>query len=122
LKGIWAANDEMALGALITLRKYRLNRKIQVSGFNALPEATDAVQSGELVATVYWEPFWKGGMGLSLAYHMWKKTLDPERLKNKRRDFLGPATLITQDTIDEYKAAEQKPLVDWTDYWGRVRT
>jgi len=52
LRGIVAANDEMALGALQAVRGRNLVGKVAISGANGLPEAVKAVYRGDLAATV----------------------------------------------------------------------
>lgn len=49
IDGVLAANDEMALGAIDTLR--RSGRRVPVVGVNAIPEAIAALKSGALLAT-----------------------------------------------------------------------
>ena len=55
---IVAANDDMALGALEAVNGLNLQGKIQILGFDALPEALASVRDGGLVATV---EQWPGG-------------------------------------------------------------
>ena len=52
IKGVWAANDDMALGALEALRAAGLAGKIPVVGVDGIPEAIAAVDKGEMVSTV----------------------------------------------------------------------
>ena len=49
---IVAANDDMALGALEAVKARNLQGKVQVIGFDALPEALAAVRDGQLAGTV----------------------------------------------------------------------
>lgn len=52
LKGVFCANDEMALGALETLRQRGSIGKVKIIGMNGAPDALLAVYNGELQATV----------------------------------------------------------------------
>ena len=52
ISAVWAANDDMALGALEALRAAGLAGKIPVVGVDGIPEAIDAVIKGEMLATV----------------------------------------------------------------------
>lgn len=52
LKGIYAANDTMALGAFQAVRNAGKAGKIVVVGTDGAPEAIDSVKHGELSATV----------------------------------------------------------------------
>jgi len=58
--GIFAANDEMALGALEALRQKNSEGKTIVIGFDATQEAVNAVDDGRLAATIAQDPI---GMG-----------------------------------------------------------
>ena len=50
--GVWAANDDMALGAIEALRVY--GRAVPVTGIDGKRQAIDAIQSGMMTATVAW--------------------------------------------------------------------
>jgi inositol transport system substrate-binding protein len=49
---IVAANDDMALGAIEAVKGRSLSGKIVVIGFDALPEALQAIRDGSLTATI----------------------------------------------------------------------
>ena len=49
---IVAANDDMALGAIEAVKARGIADKVQVIGFDALPEALAAVRDGGLAGTV----------------------------------------------------------------------
>jgi ABC-type sugar transport system substrate-binding protein len=61
---IFAANDEMALGAAQAVRQIPAARRPIVVGFDATAEARRAVAAGELFATIAQDPY---GMGRSAA-------------------------------------------------------
>jgi ribose transport system substrate-binding protein len=54
--GIFAVNDEMALGALEALRQERSHKKTVIVGFDAIQEAVTAVKDGRLAATIAQDP------------------------------------------------------------------
>lgn len=57
LDGVFAANDEMALGVLEALRQHsRAKRPHVIIGFDAIDEAVKAVNEGSLTATVAQRP------------------------------------------------------------------
>jgi ribose transport system substrate-binding protein len=62
--GIFAANDEMALGALEALRQKKVQNKVVVIGFDAIQEAMTAVDDGRMAATIAQDPV---GMGQKAA-------------------------------------------------------
>ncbi|WP_022928173.1 D-ribose ABC transporter substrate-binding protein [Patulibacter americanus] len=52
IDGVIAGNDTMALGAVAAIKKAGLTDKIKVAGFDGSPDAGQAVEKGEMVATV----------------------------------------------------------------------
>jgi erythritol transport system substrate-binding protein len=50
--GIIAGNDTMALGAVAAVKAASLSDKIKIVGFDGSPDAIDAVEKGQMVATV----------------------------------------------------------------------
>lgn len=122
INGVWAANDNMGLGALEVLRAEGLAGKVPVVGIDAVSEAVEATINGEFVATVASDAMWQGGMGLSIPYHAYIGTFDPAKEPKEHREFYFQYILITQDNAKEYWRAnvEDIPQYDWDDLWGRV--
>lgn len=119
IAGVWAANDEMALGAIEALRLHK--RSIPVTGIDGTPDALSAIQSGVMTATVAWDAFWQGGIGLSLAASARTGLFAPSEQPHSHRAFYAPFWVVTADnaaTFLEYRHAEH-PVVDWKDFWGR---
>ena len=52
ITGVIAGNDEMALGAINALKEAKKLDKVKVLGFDGNQDAADAVENGEMVATV----------------------------------------------------------------------
>lgn len=122
IKGIWAANDEMALGAVQALRQEGLAGKIPVTGMDGTPPAVAAVKMGHMVGTVDWDPLWVGGMGLSLACNAKIGKIDVDKQPHLHREFYGTGTPVTRKNINEYLAAQKHPKpIDYDDFWGRVK-
>jgi ribose transport system substrate-binding protein len=65
LEALFAANDEMALGAIQGAKA--LKRKLIVIGFDAIAEANDAVRRGEMLATVAQQPALMGKLAIQTA-------------------------------------------------------
>lgn len=89
---IFAQNDEMALGALRAIEAAQKQGKIIVVGFDADPEAKDAVRLGEMDATVEGSPYKLGLMGIEAAL----KYLNGETLPEQ---ILLPLELVTQESL-----------------------
>ena len=78
LAGIFASNDNMALGAIEALRGQGLIDQVTVVGFDANPNAADSILAGEMSATVAQNPFNMGYYGVeSLIKLINGETLDP---------------------------------------------
>ena len=69
ITGVWAANDDMALAAVEALRADGRAGKVPVTGIDGIQLAVEAILAGEMAGTVSWDPYWQGGMGLSIGYH-----------------------------------------------------
>ncbi len=122
IKGVWAANDDMGLGALEALRAAKLAGKVPVVGIDGTEEAVKAVLAKEFAATTVWDPFWQGGMGLSIGYHAKMGKFDPAKEPKEHREFYGTGILVTGKNAQEYyeKNILDLPRIDWEDLWGRV--
>lgn len=122
IKGIWAANDDMGIGALEALRAEGLAGDVPIVGVDGIKSAVDAVRSGEFACTVTSDPFWQGGMGLAIGYNAKVGNFDPSTEPPEHREFYGQAVLISQDNVEEYYRTnvEAEPEMDWDDLWGRV--
>jgi ABC-type sugar transport system substrate-binding protein len=97
IKGIWAANDDMALGAIEALRADGRAGKVPVTGIDGIQLAVEAIIAGEMAGTVSWDPYWQGGMGLSLGYHAKTGKFDPAKEPQERREFYGRGVVVTAE-------------------------
>jgi ribose transport system substrate-binding protein len=119
LGGVWAANDDMAIGAIEALRF--CDHPVPVTGIDGTKQALDAIQSGSMIATAAQDPRWNGGIGLSLALNAKLGLLNPDAEPHSHRAFYGPFDMVTQDNVlqyIEYRDAEH-PVINWTDFWSR---
>ena len=119
--GIWAANDDMALAAVEALRADGRAGKVPVTGIDGIQLAVEAIIKGEMAGTVAWDPFWQGGMGLSIGYHAKTGTFDPSKEPKNHREFYGKGVVITADNAQSFYDSNIKnePKLDWNDIWGR---
>ena len=122
IKGIWAANDDMAVGTLEALRAEKLAGKVPVTGIDGIKTAIEAVRAGEFAATVSWDPYWQGSMGLSIAYAAKTGKIDPAKEPKEHREFYGTGVLVTKENADEFYKShiESEPKIDFNDLWSRV--
>ena len=122
IKGIWAANDGMGVGALEALRAENLAGKVPITGIDGVRVAVEAVLAGEFAATVAWDPFWQGGMGLSIGYQAKIGKFNPSNEPNIHREFYGKGMVVTKNNAQSYYNSDvlDIPKIDWNDIWGRV--
>jgi ribose transport system substrate-binding protein len=120
--GIWAANDDMALAALEALRADGRAGKVPVTGIDGIQLAVEAILNGEMAGTVAWDPFWQGGMGLSIGYHAKTGKFDPTTQPKEHREFYGKGIVVTSENAQTFYDSNIKtePKLDWNDIWGRV--
>jgi len=120
LGGIWAANDNMAMGAIEALRAKNLVGDVKVAGVNAIPDMIEAIKNGEAVATISTDPLWQGGVSLAMAVDAYLGKYDPTTVDEDRRYWLAKVVLIdesnVQDYIDNY--LNGTPDIDYSDYYG----
>ncbi len=120
--GIWAANDDMALAAVEALRADGRAGQVPVTGIDGIQLAVESILNKEMVGTVAWDPYWQGGMGLSIGYQAKTGGFDPAAEPREHREFYGTGVVITADNAQEFYDTNIKaePTIDWNDIWGRA--
>ncbi len=123
LTGIWAANDNMGLGALEALRTAGKAGTIPVVGIDGTSEAINATISGEFAATVNNDPMWQGGMGLSIPYSAKMGVFDPAKEPNEHREFYFEPVYVNTDNAQQIKTdyIDGIPNYAWDALWDRVQ-
>ncbi|WP_314063910.1 substrate-binding domain-containing protein [uncultured Vagococcus sp.] len=96
LKAIVANNDEMALGAVQAAKKN--NRSdILITGVDAIPDALDAVEAGDLAATVFQDAVGQGSGAVKLVAASLKGEAPKDQVT------YVPFKLITSENVSEFK-------------------
>lgn len=118
--GVWAANDNMALGALEALRAGGLAGKVMVTGVDGIDEMLTAVQKGEAAATVLNDSFWQGGIGLALANAARSGKLDLKAAPKDKRQYFAKAIMVDQANVNDVlaKYVQGTPKYDWNDLYA----
>jgi ribose transport system substrate-binding protein len=104
VKGVWAANDNMALGAIQALNAAGMLGKVPiVSASDAVPEALQDIKAGKdgLLATVSTDAYWQGGAAMALAYDAAIGKIDVNKLTHEQRAFYGTQLLVTKANVDK---------------------
>lgn len=94
IKGIFAQNDEMALGAVRALGD-RAGGEVKVVGFDAIEDALQAIQDGQMNATIAQQPGRIGALGVENAM----KAINGESVKEK---ISVEVKLVTKENVSEY--------------------
>lgn len=92
--GVFAQNDEMALGAVKALGS-RAGSTVKVVGFDGTPDGLKAVKDGRLTATVAQQPEKLGEMAVRNAVQAAKKADVHKQVK-------VPVKVITKDNVAEF--------------------
>jgi ribose transport system substrate-binding protein len=103
IKGVWAGNDDMALGALEALRAAGLAGKIPIVGVDGIPESIQAVEKGEMTTTVSSDATYQGSIGLALGYCVVTGQLPaPKDWPAEHRDFFLKLVVINKSNAARY--------------------
>src|SRR3954471_12565672 len=122
LKGIWAADDGMALGALEAVKANGRADKVGVVGIAGVEEAVRAVLAGDMVGTVGIDAVEQGGRGLAIAWYARSGELDVAALPREHREFYFRTTLLTKENAQKFldTVIAAKGDRDWNDIWTNV--
>jgi len=112
VKGIWAANDDMALGALQALEQAGRAGQVAVVGIDAVPDALTAIGESKMTATVSSDGPWQGGIGLAIGYCVATGELTMADVAAEQRAFYAEQFLITADNVAEFRS----PQTDAADF------
>lgn len=94
IKGVFAENDEMALGAIQALGD-RAGSDVAVVGFDGTPEALEAVRDGTMSATVAQQPAELGKTAVQTAI----KAADGGSVQ---QNIQVPVKVVTEDNVEEF--------------------
>jgi ABC-type sugar transport system substrate-binding protein len=94
IKGIFAQNDEMALGAVRALGD-RAGSEVKIVGFDGIDDALKAIQDGKMNATVAQQPARMGSLGVENAM----KVIDGESVE---KTIFVEVKLVTKDNVSQF--------------------
>lgn len=122
IKGVHCASDTIAYGVLEALRAEGIEGMPIVS-YDGNQQAVEMVAKGEILATVFTNPYWGGGVTAALAYYAATGAFKPSEEPKEHREFYGPTILITPQDALEFKAKylDSNPVYDWKDFWGPTK-
>ena len=96
IDGIYAANDEMVMGALSAVEAAGRLDKINMIGCDAIDPALEAIKQGKLEATIAEPPFFLGKEAIITAEKIAKG-------ESVEESVILPSNLVTKENIDQIK-------------------
>ncbi len=106
VKGVFAANDTMALGAAQAVRNADLSGEVKVIGVDGIEQALEAVKSGKLEGTVTQYPYVEGQLAVQACQALALGKKIPRRI-------VSPVALIDKSNVDRQIKAFPKPIIDY---------
>ena len=103
IAAVFAANDEMALGALEAIAG--AGKSIPVVGFDATDDALEAIRAGRMAATIAQQPGLLGATAVKNAV----KLIAGETIE---KNIPVEVTLVTKENVDTYAAAAESEAVE----------
>ena len=104
--GIFAVNDQMALGVADAVSTRR--RSLPVIGVDGIPQALAAIRRGELSATVAQYPFTIGQLGVEACVAAKRGKAVPATVR-------APIQLVTQENVGRAQLSQPRPVEPFAD-------
>ena len=95
IDGVFAQNDEMAMGALIALEQSGRKGKVVMVGVDAIPDALQAVRDGRLDATVFQDARGQGSAAVETAVKILRK-------EPYEKQLFIPFQLVTKENVAQF--------------------
>lgn len=99
INAVFAANDEMALGAISAIEAAGKSSQIKVFGVDATDEGLAALKAGKLASDVSLPPYFFGKKALEVTKQVLDGTL-------KDKTIIVPSTLVTKENVDQLKTKD----------------
>jgi len=103
IDGVYATNDEMALGALRAIQTAGIKKDMVIIGFDGTPDALKSIRDGGLTATIKQDSYMIGYYGVEYAV----KYLNGEKVEKK---IPVPTLVIDKTNVQEEIANMEKIL------------
>lgn len=101
LKGVFSANDTMALGAVEALKNASKNGEIKVSGCDGIEAALNSVKDGDMVITNANDGYCIAGYGAAYSIQAALGMLNPEEMDPADRMIFCKTTLVDEENADD---------------------
>ncbi|WCB95460.1 Ribose import binding protein RbsB [Baekduia alba] len=113
IRGIFAVNDEMALGVVDAVRGAGRRGDVMVVGVDGITEALDAVRRGALAATVAQYPYTIGQLGIEACVAAARGRPLPARID-------APVSVITRKNVALALKRAPRPIAPFRDPFART--
>jgi ABC-type sugar transport system substrate-binding protein len=113
IQGLFAVNDEMALGAAAAVRAAGRRGDVAVIGMDGIREALAAVENGALSATVAQYPYAIGRLGIEACVAALRKKTLPAKID-------APVQVVTRENVVRAQAAFPQPVEPFDDPLARL--
>jgi ribose transport system substrate-binding protein len=122
VNAISSANDEMSLGILQAVRAAGRAGQVAITGGDGVHEAVVAVKNGDFTATVQFDSYWQGVVGMGMAYKAAIGQLNPGKIPHRHRAFNGPFYIVTKANADKYLQKPNPQNYNFTNLWALARS
>jgi ABC-type sugar transport system substrate-binding protein len=113
LSGVFAVNDEMALGVADVIRAAGKTGSVAIIGVDGIPEALDAVGNGSISATVSQYPHVMGQMAVEACVAAVRGGRLPARVD-------APIAVVTKANVGRATASFPRPFTGYSDPFERL--
>lgn len=115
IKGIWAADDAMMLGAIEAVKQAGRINDVKFVSDGLYPPTIDYMKQGvPIVGETFHRGYMAAAIGLYTAYLAATGELKPSEMPQEQRDSLFKLSCVTPDTLDQYTKYDQN-IPAWID-------
>ena len=116
IKGIWAADDGMIIGAKEAVDKSDLKGKVKFSSDGLYPPVIDIMKkpNNPIVGETFHRGYMASSIGLYTAYLAATGKIDPSKLPHEKRNSLFKISCVTPENLDDYTKYD-KDIDGWID-------
>lgn len=114
IKGIWAADDGMIIGAKEAVDKSELKGKVKFSSDGLYPPVIDIMKQPDnpIVGETFHRGYMASAIGLYTAYLAATGKIDPSKLPHEKRDSLFKISCVTPQNLADYTKYDTQAYKD----------
>ena len=100
-----ATNDEQAIGAIKAVEVSGLKPGVDVivAGFNAIPEAVEAIKAGKMYASIAQAPYMMGYWSTLIAFFKYYFNVDVVKQAGGKNWIPTPIIVVTKENVDTFE-------------------